>query len=51
MLMSTGVPKKGALLQNGGKHKVSVHRAPRGQKAYIHWGAALFPKGIVNYTV
>jgi hypothetical protein len=48
--MSTGVPEKGALLQNGEKHKVTVHGAPRGQKAYIRWGAALFPKGIVNDT-
>jgi hypothetical protein len=48
--MSTGVPEKGPLLQNGEKHKVTVHGAPRGQKAYIQWGAALFPMGIVNDT-
>ena len=30
------------------KHK--VHGAPRRQKAYIQWGAAWFPKGIVNDT-
>jgi hypothetical protein len=41
--MSTGVPGKGTLLQNGEKHG-----ALRGQKAYIQWGAALFPKGTVN---
>jgi hypothetical protein len=48
--MSTGVLEKGALLQNGEKHKVTVHGAPRGQKAYIQWGVGLFPKGIVNDT-
>jgi hypothetical protein len=31
----------------GKKHKVTVHRAPRRWKAYIQWGAAWFPKGIV----
>ena len=41
-------PKKGALLRNGEKHKVTVHGAPRGWKAYIHWSAAWFPKGIVD---
>jgi hypothetical protein len=46
--MSTGVPEKEPLLQNGEKHKVTFHGAPRGHKAYIEWGAALFPKGIVN---
>ena len=30
-----------------GKHTVAVHRAPRARKAYIQWGAAWFPKGIV----
>jgi hypothetical protein len=48
--MSAGVPEKETLLQNGEKHKVTIHRAPRGQKAYIQWGAVLFPKGIVNDT-
>ena len=28
----------------GEKHKVTVHGAPRRQKAYIKWGAAWFPK-------
>jgi len=32
------------------KYLVTVHRAPRGRKAYIQWGAALFPKGIVYDT-
>jgi hypothetical protein len=48
--MSTGASEKGALLQNGEQHKVTVHGAPRGQKAYIQRGAAWFPKGIVNDT-
>ena len=43
-------PQKGALLQNGEKHKVTVHRALRRQKAYIQWSVAWFPKGIVNDT-
>ena len=47
--MSAGVPKKGALLHTyGEKHKVTVDRAPRREKGYIQWGAALFPKGIVT---
>jgi hypothetical protein len=29
---------------------VTVHGAARGQKAYIQWGAAWFPKGIVYDT-
>jgi hypothetical protein len=48
--MSTGVLKKETLLQNGEKHKVTVHGAPRGQKTFIQWGEAWFPKGIVNDT-
>jgi hypothetical protein len=43
-------PKKGALLQNGEKHEVTIHVAPRRGKADIKWGAAWFPKGIVNET-
>jgi hypothetical protein len=39
--MSTGVPDKGVFLQNGEKHKVIVHGATFGQKAYIQWGAAV----------
>jgi len=41
---------KGALLQNGGKHKVTAHGTPSREKAYIQWGAASFPKGIINDT-
>jgi len=44
------IPQKGALLQNGEKHKVIIHRAPHRQKAYIQWSAAWFPKGIVTDT-
>jgi hypothetical protein len=44
-------PEKGALLQNGEKRKVTVHGAPRGQKAYIQSGAALFPKGKEEYKL
>jgi hypothetical protein len=43
-------PRKRRLLHNGEKHKVTVHGVPQGQKAYIQWGAALFPKGIINDT-
>jgi len=32
----------------GEKHNVTVHGAPRRRKAYIQWGVAWFPKGIVN---
>jgi len=32
------------------KHKVTVHGVPSRQKAYIQWGAAWFPKGIINDT-
>jgi hypothetical protein len=46
--MSTAVPEKGALLQNMEKCTVTNQGAPRGQKAYIQWGAAWFPKKIVN---
>jgi len=34
----------------GEKYKITVHGAPRIHKAYIQWGAAWFPKGIVNDT-
>jgi len=41
-------PQKGALLHTyGEKHKVTIHGAPRRQKAYIQWGAAWIPMGIV----
>jgi len=29
---------------------VTIHGAPHGRKAYIQWGAAWFPKGIVFDT-
>jgi len=42
-------PQKGTLLHTcGEKHKVIVHKAPRRQKAYIQWGVARFPRGIVT---
>ena len=34
----------------GGKHKLTVHDTPWGWKAFIQWGAAWFPKGIVFDT-
>jgi len=40
-------PSKGALPRKREKHTVTVRGAPRGRKAYIQWGAAWFPKGIV----
>jgi len=42
--------QKGALVQNGEKHKVTVHGTPCRWKTYIQWGAAWFPKGIINDT-
>jgi len=42
--------QKGALLQSGNKHTATIHGAPRGRKAYIQWGVAWFPKGIVKDT-
>ena len=41
-------PQKGALQQNGEKYKVTVNGAPRRRKAYTQYGAAWFPKGIIN---
>jgi len=41
-------PVKELSHERGGKHKVTVHGATRGLKAYIQWGAAWFPKGTVN---
>ena len=32
----------------GEKHEVLAHGAPHGRKAYMQWGVAWFPKGIVN---
>jgi hypothetical protein len=48
--MSARIPKKGYLPQNGEKHKVTIHEAPCGHKAYIQWGVAWFPKGVVKDT-
>jgi hypothetical protein len=43
-------PQKGSVLHTyGEKHKVTIHGAPRRWKAYIQWGAAWFPKGIVKH--
>ena len=37
--------------ERGGKHMVTtIHGAPRGWRAYIQWGVAWFPKGIVCDT-
>ena len=43
----SGSPVKEFTHETGGKHMVSVHGSPHGRKAYIEWGAAWFPKGIV----
>ena len=32
------------------KSMVTIHRTLRGWKAYVQWGAAWFPKGIIYYT-
>jgi len=45
-----GVPKKEPSDEMRGKHVVTIQRAPHGQKAYIPWCVAWFPKGIVNDT-
>jgi hypothetical protein len=49
LCMSAGAPKRSPPTY-GEKHKVTLHGAPRRQKAYIQWNAAWFPKGIVNDT-
>ena len=49
--MSARIPQKGALLQNGEKRKVTVHGAPRKQKAYIQWGVAWFPIGMLPAVI
>jgi len=46
LFMSARFPKKGAFLQYGEKHTVTVHGAPLRWKAYMQWGAAWSPKGI-----
>jgi len=48
MFVCQSPPRKGALLQNGERHKVTVYGAPHRWKAYIQWGVVWFPKGVVN---
>jgi len=48
--MSAGVTKKEPFYIHTGKTYGHRPRSPRRRKAYIHWGAAYFPKGIVNNT-
>jgi hypothetical protein len=48
--ISVRVPNKEPSHEKWGKYLVTVHEAPHGRKAYIQWGAAWFPKGIVNNT-
>jgi hypothetical protein len=48
--ISVRVPNKEPSHEKWGKYLVTVHAAPRGRKAYIQWGAAWFPKGIVFDT-
>ena len=45
--ISGPAPNKEPSHEKQGKYLVTVHGAPRGQTAYMQWGAALFPKGIV----
>jgi hypothetical protein len=47
--MSARVPKKQpSYIHMGKKYTVTVHGAPRKRKAYMQWGVAWFPKGIVT---
>jgi len=48
--ISVRVPHKEPSHEKQGKYFVTVHVAPRGWKAYIQWGAAWFPKGIIYDT-
>ena len=48
--ISVRVPNKEPSHKKQGKYLVTVHGAPRGRKAYIQWGAAWFPKGIIYDT-
>ena len=43
-------PVKKLSQEMGEKHTVTIHEGPRGWKAYIQWGEAWFPKGIVYDT-
>jgi len=42
--ISVGVLKKEPSYKMQGKHIVTIHGDPRGQKAYIQWDVAWFPK-------
>jgi hypothetical protein len=44
------VPNKEPSHKNWGKHLATVRGAPHGRKAFIQWGAAWFPKGIIYDT-
>jgi hypothetical protein len=44
-------PQKKSPPTYGEKRKVTVQGAPCRRKAYIKWGAAWFPKGIVNDSI
>ena len=48
--MSARVPKWSPPTYVQEKYKAAIQRASRRQKAYIHWCAAWFPKGIVSDT-
>ena len=50
LFISVGVSIKEPSHKKRGKHLVTIHGTPHGQKAYIQWGVAWFPKGIVNDT-
>jgi hypothetical protein len=46
-LIYVRIPNKEPFHKKRGKHLVTVHGAPCGWKAYIQWGTAWLPKGIV----
>ena len=48
--MSVRVPTKVPSDEKRGKHLVTIHRARCGWKAYVQWGGAGFPKGIIYDT-
>ena len=45
--ISVRFPNKEPSHEKQWKHLVTVHGAPRRRKAYIQWGAAWFPKGLI----
>jgi len=47
---SVRVSNKESSHEKQGKYLVTVHRAPCGWKAYIQWGVAWFPKGLIYDT-